>query len=73
MGYLYLTVPASGTVMCLFALEHFVDVLRGRSLPSQGAHDPAAAPHVSSDGFTDKRPINGCRGHGGQLCGDAAA
>jgi TRAP-type C4-dicarboxylate transport system permease small subunit len=55
MGYLYLTVPASGTVMCLFALEHFVDVLRGRSLPIQGAHDPAAAPHVSSDGLDGQK------------------
>jgi TRAP-type transport system small permease protein len=42
MGYLYLIVPASGAVMCLFALEHFVEVLRGGSLPVQGSHGPAA-------------------------------
>jgi TRAP-type transport system small permease protein len=42
MGYLYLVVPASGVVMCLFALEHFIDVLRGGLLPTLGSHDPAA-------------------------------
>jgi TRAP-type C4-dicarboxylate transport system permease small subunit len=55
MGYLYLIVPASGTVMCLFALEHFVDLLRGRSLPAQGAHDPTAALRVSPDGPEGQR------------------
>jgi TRAP-type transport system small permease protein len=48
MGYLYLMVPASGAVMCLFALEHFVNVLRGGSLPTQISHDTAA--DRSSDG-----------------------
>jgi TRAP-type C4-dicarboxylate transport system permease small subunit len=43
MGYLYLIVPASGAIMCLFALEHFVGLLRGRSLPSQIGHDAMAA------------------------------
>ena len=43
MGYLYLIVPASGAIMCLFALEHLVGLLRGRSLPSQIGHDAMAA------------------------------
>jgi TRAP-type C4-dicarboxylate transport system permease small subunit len=41
MGYLYLIVPASGALMCLFALEHAVEILRGGSLPVQGSHGPA--------------------------------
>ncbi|QWG22182.1 TRAP transporter small permease [Bradyrhizobium sediminis] len=36
MGYLYSIVPASGVVMFLFALEHFVNVWRGGSLPRHG-------------------------------------
>lgn len=44
MGYLYLIVPASGVIMCIFALEHFVDTLRGRPLPAHISHDPA--PHT---------------------------
>jgi TRAP-type transport system small permease protein len=48
MGYLYLIVPASGAVMCLFALEHLVNILRGGSLPTQGSHGLAA--EISPDG-----------------------
>jgi TRAP-type transport system small permease protein len=54
MGYLYLIVPASGAIMCLFALEHFVDLLRGRSLPSQAGHDSMAVAHEGPGGNLDK-------------------
>jgi TRAP-type transport system small permease protein len=50
MGYLYLVVPASGAVMCLFALEHFVDILRGGSLPTQSLHEPAVGRPPDSPG-----------------------
>ena len=39
MGYLYLIVPGSGVIMCLFALEHLLEVLRGGSLSSPGGHE----------------------------------
>jgi TRAP-type C4-dicarboxylate transport system permease small subunit len=54
MGYLYLLVPVSGAIMFVFALEHFVNILRGRGLPAQGtAHTPD--PSHSPSGEDDKR------------------
>jgi TRAP-type C4-dicarboxylate transport system permease small subunit len=55
MGYVYLVVPVSGAIMFVFALEHFVNILRGRALPSQGAaHAPQ--PSHPPTGDADKRP-----------------
>jgi len=58
MGYLYSIVPISGGLMFVFALEHLVAVLRGRSLPWQGnAHDPHAIVHASAaDDAQEQRP-----------------
>jgi TRAP-type transport system small permease protein len=39
MGYLYLIVPGSGMVMCLFAVEHFFAVLCGQSPFALGERD----------------------------------
>jgi len=56
MGYLYLIVPASGAIMCLFALEHFVELLRGQPLPAQIGHDPTVAGHGGPGGQDESRP-----------------
>ena len=55
MGYLYLIVPASGAVMGLFALEHLFQVLRGRSLPGQGAHEPPLGSSQPSSSGQDEK------------------
>jgi TRAP-type C4-dicarboxylate transport system permease small subunit len=50
MGYLYSVVPISGAIMFVFALEHLVNLLRGKPLPVHGtAHDPHAT-QASSNG-----------------------
>jgi TRAP-type C4-dicarboxylate transport system permease small subunit len=57
MGYLYSIVPFSGSLMFVFALEHFVAVIRGRSLPSHGnAHDPHAVVHARATDSEEQRP-----------------
>lgn len=44
MGYLYSVVPASGAITFVFAVEHLVNIFRGKPLPAHGAaHDPHAA------------------------------
>jgi TRAP-type C4-dicarboxylate transport system permease small subunit len=55
MGYLYLIVPASGATMALFALEHFINVLCGGSLPTQIGHDPAAEAHTAHGAPDEQR------------------
>jgi TRAP-type C4-dicarboxylate transport system permease small subunit len=57
MGYLYSIVPMSGALMFVFALEHLLGVLRGGSLPQQGAaHDPHAVPQAPAAGKDEQRP-----------------
>jgi TRAP-type C4-dicarboxylate transport system permease small subunit len=57
MGYLYSIVPMSGALMFVFALEHLFGVLRGGSLPRQGAvHDPHAVTHAPAASQDEPRP-----------------
>ena len=57
MGYLYSIVPVSGGLMFIFALEHLVTVLRGGSLPRQGAvHEPHAVAHAPALDPKEQRP-----------------
>jgi TRAP-type C4-dicarboxylate transport system permease small subunit len=53
MGYLYSMVPASGTIMFLFALEHLVNLFRGGSLP--GHDDAPGTPHPHPHEITEER------------------
>jgi TRAP-type C4-dicarboxylate transport system permease small subunit len=56
MGYLYSIVPASGALMFLFGVEHFVNVLRGGSLPRQGAvPDQHAVTHAPVGSLPEQR------------------
>lgn len=55
MGYLYLVVPVSGALMFVFALEHFVNILRGKALPAQGIAHPPPQPAHSPSTLDDKR------------------
>jgi TRAP-type C4-dicarboxylate transport system permease small subunit len=55
MGYLYLIVPGTGTVMSLFALEHFIGLVSGKPLPAQSAHDPQGLNHPSTSSQDENR------------------
>jgi TRAP-type C4-dicarboxylate transport system permease small subunit len=49
MGYIYLLVPVSGALMFIFALEHLVNIVRGKGLPRQSiAHAPPAPSAAAS-------------------------
>lgn len=57
MAYIYSIVPLSGALMFVFALEHLFGLLRGGSLPRQGAaHDPHAVTHAPATSQDEQRP-----------------
>jgi TRAP-type transport system small permease protein len=55
MGYVYLVVPISGALMFVFALEHFVDILRGKALPERDPGHPASQPSPELSVTDDRR------------------
>lgn len=55
MGYLYLLVPVSGALMFVFALEHLVNISRGKALRTQATVHPPPQPSGATSTGDDKR------------------